>query len=107
MRCRCGQLSLSMPIVTPGTNSVRAASASIASLACRSTQVMRRTWPKQRVSRSRLERRREAREHAARVALEDLRAIRRAQLLVAVDVALRVVEVVPRLWIDAAHGADH
>ena len=45
-------------------------------------------------------------EHPARVALEDLRPVRVAQGA-RVDIALRVVEVVPGLGVDAAHRAHH
>src|SRR6185437_7609048 len=43
---------------------------------------------------------------AARVSLEDLRAVRRTQLQ-SIQVALRIVVVVTRARIDATYGADH
>src|SRR5262245_41740645 len=48
----------------------------------------------------------EAAEHAVRVALEDAGAVGLAQVQL-VDVALGVVEMMPGIGVDAAHGAHH
>src|SRR5690606_37146836 len=61
----------------------------------------------QKINAENTESKRKALEHPARVDLEDLSTLRRRELRVAVDVALRIVEVMPRLGVDAAHGADH
>src|SRR4051812_24321555 len=49
----------------------------------------------------------EAAEYPTRIALEDLLALRLAEGLGALDIALGVVEIIAGLGIDAAHGADH
>ena len=59
------------------------------------------------LSSSGLQRCIETRIDAARIAFVDLVAVFSAQVLRRLDVALRVVEMVPGLGIDAAHRADH
>src|SRR5688572_14070934 len=73
---------------------------------CQEVRIAQRPRSRQFPARS-SEHRGKALENAPDVALEDLLLLGGRKLLVTVDVALRIVEVVPRLGIDAAHGTDH